>query len=234
MTLLSQRIPSLLTWVCLLAVGVLTVGCDKLALPRVSKKADAEEAESAKDYPRAIRFYEASLDGTAATADLHYRLAVIYDDKLHDSVAALHHYRRYLSLKAKGAKVEEIKRSVKRIEAVMVGESGDGGPVPRSEAVRLKNENMALRQENAELKSPENKQARDSKGFSSNPATAKAEKKIGKETKTYVVQKGDTLAAISRKFYKTSVRWKDIADANHNQLGGKENLTVGMTLIIPK
>ena len=59
------------------------------------------------------------------------------------------------------------------------------------------------------------------------------QKPIPPGAKTYVVQHGDTLASISRKFYKNSGRWKDIQDANFNSLSGTVKLKQGMTLIIP-
>jgi nucleoid-associated protein YgaU len=57
----------------------------------------------------------------------------------------------------------------------------------------------------------------------------------GAETarQTYVVQRGDTLASISRKFYKTSTRWKQILDANRNVIDNPKKLVVGQTLVIP-
>jgi nucleoid-associated protein YgaU len=48
-----------------------------------------------------------------------------------------------------------------------------------------------------------------------------------------VVQRGDTLASISRKFYKTSTRWKQILDANRNVIDHPKKLVVGQTLVIP-
>ena len=45
---------------------------------------------------------------------------------------------------------------------------------------------------------------------------------------------GDTLASISRKFFKSSERWKDIQQANYSKLKGTSKLKPGMTLVIPK
>jgi nucleoid-associated protein YgaU len=47
------------------------------------------------------------------------------------------------------------------------------------------------------------------------------------------VQSGDTLASISRKFYKSSNRWKTILDANKKSIRNPKDLTVGQTLVIP-
>ena len=44
---------------------------------------------------------------------------------------------------------------------------------------------------------------------------------------------GDTLASISRKFYKSSGRWKKIRDANKSVIDDPAKLKPGMTLTIP-
>jgi len=46
-------------------------------------------------------------------------------------------------------------------------------------------------------------------------------------------QSGDTLASISRKFYKSPKRWEKILDANKESIRNPGNLKVGQTLIIP-
>lgn len=48
----------------------------------------------------------------------------------------------------------------------------------------------------------------------------------------YVVKKGDTLASISRKFYGTIARHKDISAANGSV--SAQNLQIGTTLVIPE
>ena len=52
-------------------------------------------------------------------------------------------------------------------------------------------------------------------------------------SRTYQVQPGDTLASISRKFYNTKTRAKDIQDANLNAVPDATKLRTGTTLIIP-
>jgi nucleoid-associated protein YgaU len=47
------------------------------------------------------------------------------------------------------------------------------------------------------------------------------------------VRDGDTLASISRKFYKSSAKWKKIQDANRSVVDDPGKLKVGETLIIP-
>lgn len=51
---------------------------------------------------------------------------------------------------------------------------------------------------------------------------------------TYTVQRGDTLVALSRKFYGNDTEWKRILDANKSLLGGDPaKLKPGMKLAIP-
>jgi len=50
---------------------------------------------------------------------------------------------------------------------------------------------------------------------------------------TYIVQKGDTLFSLARKFYSDQARWKDIWEANRTRLPDPNKLSVGTKLIIP-
>ena len=52
--------------------------------------------------------------------------------------------------------------------------------------------------------------------------------------RTHVVEKGETLASISFKYYRNRANSSRIKDANYNQLGGKDIIKPGMTLIIPE
>jgi nucleoid-associated protein YgaU len=52
-------------------------------------------------------------------------------------------------------------------------------------------------------------------------------------TQTYVVQTGDTLVSISRKFYNSTERSNAILDANRKNIRDPKKLTVGQTLVIP-
>jgi len=244
-----SRIGGMMRWktqAAFLAVAIIFLfpACDQLPqLPTGPGKSKdlADQAAAAGDYPKAVRLYEQALDGTNKTAEIHYLLAIVYDSRLNDPVSALHHYRRYLRMEAEQRRAEEVSRSIARIERDLATRLG-GGLVTKSEAVRLRNENTELRKQLAQargVKAPPpaaasaSKPPVDARGFSTVPATKAAEAAVGSETRTYTVQRGDTLAAISRRFFKTPQRWKDIADANHNQLQGTTNIREGMVLIIP-
>lgn len=51
--------------------------------------------------------------------------------------------------------------------------------------------------------------------------------------RTYVVQRGDTLYSIARRFYQDQSRWRDIWTANQTRVPDPNRLEVGTKLIIP-
>src|SRR5712691_7369236 len=88
--------------------SILPTGCDRMITPRnaqILKDADAKAAQG--DFARAINLYEAALDDSPKCADVHYKLALLYDDKLNDSLNALHHFKRYLILSPNGPRANE-------------------------------------------------------------------------------------------------------------------------------
>ena len=208
-----------------LAVGA-TGACDRMITPRSAQIVkDAENKTADGNYLRAIALYESALDDSPRTADVHYRLALLYDDKMHDPLHALHHFKRYLTLAPSGPHANEVKNFMKKDELELGTNLSGDSVVSRAEAARLKNENLALRKEIDEYRArhPTEKAAE----------TKPVDKKAGPAPRTYVVKEGDTLASISRKFYKSSGRWKKIQNANKNLIDDPAKLKPGMTLTIP-
>ncbi|MBA3651539.1 MAG: LysM peptidoglycan-binding domain-containing protein [Chthoniobacterales bacterium] len=216
------------------SLGMLA-SCNRMITPRetqLSKEADAKAAEAS--YAEAINLYEAALDGSARSADVHYKLALIYDDKMNDPLNALHHFKRFLTLEPTGKRAEEVKGFMKRDELTLLTNLTGDSMVPRSELVRLNNENLNLRQQIGE-RWAEQKAASGAGKAAARPAKGQPNEKVkrsGKE-RSYTVQRGDTLASISRKFYKSSARWQRILDANADLLSKPADLKPGQTLVIP-
>src|SRR5205814_1065552 len=201
-------------------------GCDRMITPRNAQVIKAAESKSADgNYLRAITLYESALDGSARAADVHYRLALLYDDKMHDPLHALHHFKRYLTLAPSGPHANEVKNFMKKDELELGTTLSGDSVVSRAEAARLKNENLSLRKELEDLRAhrPSEKAVTETKT---------TDKKSGATPRTYVVHEGDTLASISRKFYKSSGRWKKIRDANKSIIDDPAKLKPGMTLTI--
>jgi LysM repeat protein len=189
---------------------------------------DAKAAQD--DFARAIDLYEAALDDSESNrkAEVHYKLAVLYDDKLNDPISALHHFKRYLALDPNGPHVKDVKESIKRDEITALTALSGDSVITRAEAARLRNENLMLHKElearTASRAALEKSQANDTN--SKKPGARKS-------GQTYVVQSGDTLSSISRRFYKSSKHWKEILQANKKSIRDPKDLTVGQTLVIP-
>src|SRR5216110_3028988 len=136
-------------WLSILLLVGLTA-CDRMGGSRHAQlMQDADNKSAQGDFERAINLYEAALDDSESTrnAEVHYKLAVLYDDKLNDPVSALHHFKRYLALSPNGTHANEVKNSIKHDEvASLTALSGDS-VIARSEVARLQNENLNLRKE---------------------------------------------------------------------------------------
>ena len=210
-------------------------GCDRMITPRHAQVIkDAESKTADGNYLRAITLYESALDGSPKSADIHYRLALLYDDKMHDPLNALHHFKRYLTLAPTGPHANEVKNFMKKDELELGTTLSGDSVVSRAEAARLKNENLTLRKELEDQRSrlqtaTTEKPSRDGP----DGKTPGASKKPARAPRTYVVRDGDTLASISRRFYKSSSHWKKIRAANQNVVDDPGKLKAGQTLTIP-
>jgi tetratricopeptide (TPR) repeat protein len=215
-------------WLALAALAF--AGCDQFTQKRTKDDLAAGDRKAAAgDFRGAVAAYEAAFDGTARTADAHFKLGLLYDDKLKQPDDAVHHLRRYLELDPKGARVKEAKAVLREAEQRVALARG-GSNVTQAEAARLKNEIFRLNQDLAELRARR----------AATPAPADKNNEVARRpippgSRTHIVQPGETMAAIARKYYKNAERWRDIQDANFYATGGKpQKIKPGQTLIIPK
>lgn len=205
-------------------------GCTRMFQDHSKQALDtADQKYSAGDYQGAVQYYEDAIDGTPATADVHYKLALMFDDKLQNPLAAMYHFQRYLDLKPNGPHAKDASAYMKEDE-LRLATLSHGALMSQQDAVRLMNDNQALRKQIEELRAARAAAAARDTG----PQTGAHPAETVRGGTTYVVQTGDTLASISRKFYKTSVRWKDIQTANYSKLKGSSKLKPGMLLVIPR
>jgi len=210
-----------------MVLAIITTGCDRMVTPKHAQQLkDAETKAASSDFARAISLYESALQDRPTDAEVHYKLALLYDDKMNDPLDALHHFKRYLAIAPSGARANDVKGFVKRDEVALLTSLSGDAIISRTEATRLRNENLALRKELDE--------ARGRSHIITNEQAATPAKNPDTGRQTYVVQHGDTLASISRKFYKTSTRWKKILDANRDVISDPKKLAPGQTLVIPK
>jgi nucleoid-associated protein YgaU len=154
-------------------------------------------------FDSAIFWYEGAL-GDGDRPAIHLKMAEIFANKLRDSSSAAYHYKRILALHATGRAAETARAALRRLET---------SPPPSESGV--------------------NKSAGSNRLLQPEQAAAAAEKEAKTKARTYLVQPGDTLASISKKFYQTPSRWKDILDANQNQVSNPDELKAGQTIILP-
>jgi LysM repeat protein len=219
-----------------LALALCFASCNRLATPPAKQRLkDADAKASAGEFLQAIALYEDALDGTARSADIHYKLGLLYDDKMNEPINALHHWKRYLTLSPTGNHAAEVKGFMKRDELALVTSLSGDSVVSRTEAARLRNQNLELQKQIEDRRVADARSA----ALAKNQHGAQAEKdaavaKAGKKTaRTYVVQEGDTLYSISRKFYKSSSGWKKIRDSDGQRIGDATKLKPGETVTIP-
>jgi tetratricopeptide (TPR) repeat protein len=216
-------------------LGLAFASCDRMVTSRRAQLTEQAEAKANEGkYLEAINLYEAALDGSDSSADVHYQLGLLYDDKMNDPLNALHHFKRFLTLTPTGRRAEEVKTFMKRDQLTLLTQLSGDTMVTQKEAASLRNENLKLRQQ-LEARVAENKAERAAAKAAPVPRSERppGKQKIPANARTYTVQRGDTLASISRKFYKTPTRWKKILQANKTNIDNPEKLKIGQDLIIP-
>lgn len=189
---------------------------------------------AAGDFAAAVSLYEATLDGTAKSADTHYKLALLYSDKLKQPLDAIHHLDRYLELAPTGPRAKDAKALKKQDQNNLLSTLTKGAPATQSDANRLRDENKRLTDKNAELLLAI-AEIRKSKALPATNGNGPPKKRtIPPDARTYIVKRGDTFAKISRQFYKTPARATAIQKANYPDATGTVTIKPGDVLIIPK
>src|SRR5437899_8827918 len=191
----DYRIAIASVWLSLFfACGFL--GCDRLTSSRYTQlMQDADSKSEQGDFLRAINLYEAALDDSPRCAEIHYKLAVLYDDKMNDPLNALHHFKRYLTLSPNGPHSNDVKNFMKRDEIVLATSLSGDSVVTRTEAARLRNENLNLRKQLEDRSSRPRSASEKMQSQEPHPEKTASGKS---NRRTYVVQSGDTLVSISR------------------------------------
>ncbi|HWL53743.1 MAG TPA: LysM peptidoglycan-binding domain-containing protein [Chthoniobacteraceae bacterium] len=224
--------------VLLLLLLPLLGGCEQIFLKGSERKhKEARARLELGDNEGAALLYEAALDGTPNSAQIHYQLGLLYDDKLKKPFSAIHHFQRYLDLEPEGRHAGDVRNFIKQDQLKLASLHGQGATIPQHEAVRLKNENLDLRKQLLTLRKELDNAVQDRiaalKKAGLIDSKSQYQKALIPGIRTYTVVSGDTLASISSRFYKTPERWRDIQDVNFNITSGTAKLKPGMVLMIP-
>ena len=191
---------------------LILAGCHQ----QTSEERAARDAQEGK-YQSAITHYEESLV-RGDQVRIHLKMADLFVAKLRDPASAIYHYRRVLALRPSGREADLARNQIKALGSAS-SENGNGA-VGRLTQAPYNHETPA-------------RSAAAKTSSAAALAAAEAERQAKTRVRTYVVQSGDTLVSISRKFYQSPNRWKDILDTNKYQMTNPDELKAGQTIILP-
>ena len=163
-----------------------------------------------------------------------------------DPVAAIYHYRRFLQLSPESKEAATVEQLIVTAEREIIRKLPGEPYVEHLEALRLRKENSRLERELADMRvrlglplgTADVLQALSTAAGptpSSPPPDPSSLVKPPEPSiaRTHVVQQGDSLYAISRKFYGDSAHIDLIYNANRDVLINKRSLKIGQKLRIP-
>jgi len=258
---MESRFLSLRQWVMVLA-GMLTlsVGCgpsgafsqqDEDRNPYIPK---AKQMVDERDYRAAAALYRKALLVNPQLANAHLEIGLLYDDKLSDPVAAIYHYRQYLELRPDSNKRQVVEDFIERAKLNFASRVPQSPVASPDELARWQLEKANLLQENAMLQARvaelEKQPGTRAQPVVTPPVPVPVMQVVTaptpvvavappvavepvRSTKTHLVQKGDTLLSLSRKYYRNDQDWVKIYAANRHNLPNERQLKIGQTLVIP-
>ena len=213
--------------------------------------------EGRKD--EALQAFQIVISSRPDATESHLEAGLIYLNHIKDPLAAIYHFRNYLALSPQGEYTDFVKELIltaqKDFAQTLPGEPF-GNEVDRVNLMetvnKLQEENNQLKQKILALQTDLTNQERQIQRYvqalnqagsgSSRPAEIApiviqpaqgSTTNQGTGQQSYTVQAGDTLSLISRRVYGVSNRWKEIYEANRDQLPSSNALKPGQVLRIP-
>ncbi len=222
---------------------------------RTTEYQQARRSYDLHEFKASAQEYEKLLAINPDFAKGHFEVALLYDDKLADPIAAVYHYRRFLELEPNSEKKQLVEDFIERAKVSLLAKLPQSAITDPAEVARLRDLNMTLAHENEMLKTRianlENAAAAASGRTQAVTATEVEQvaqpmrpptnavvtpfpSNTGERpSRVHVVQKGDTLQAIAQKYYGTRSAWTRIYEANKGALSNKNQIKVGQQLVIP-
>jgi len=159
-------------------------------------------------------------------------------DSRRDPVAAIYHYRRFLQLSPESKEAATVEQLIVTAEREIIRKLPGEPYVEHLEALGLREENNRLKRELSDMRVRlglplETTDAVQSPSASPPVPPVQAKPPEPSVPRTHVVQQGDSLYAISRKFYGDSAHIDLIYNANRDVLINKSSLKIGQKLRIP-
>ncbi len=226
---------------CFFWIILLLVGCHRLITP--------EEELSDKEYNHGLQLSHEGRDNEALVHFLdvihrhntaphsHLCAGRIYLDVYNDPVYAIYHFREFL-LQSNDAKEKAIvaqlintakKKFIKDLPGI--NSTIDSRLEIIEVAKQIREENISLKRMLKELQDRCN--MLEAKKTQEYRVVSVPKKSTSGGRIRYIIQPGDTLSTISRKYYGSAAFWKKIFEANQDQIPYPNALTVGQEIIIP-
>lgn len=208
----------------------------------------------------ALQAFLSVIERRADAPESHLEAGLLYLNRFNEPVLSIYHFNEYLRQKPNSEQSERVKQLIitakkefaRSLPAAPFGNEVDKLDLKellektRAENEGLKTEVLKVREELERYKMLEQARINLDK-ISTAPSGTGGVALTPKETakkaeaaptppsgpKQYTVQERDTLSTISKKFYGTSNRWKEIYEANKGNMPSPKSLKIGQTLTIP-
>lgn len=193
---------------------------------------------------KAAELLQKAIEERPSLARAHLELGILYDAPYDDDfIRAVYHYQRYLEKRPQTEKRDIIEGLVigARLSFATTLPNQPSGAVDM--IAKLKRENEILRkrvsgmeehwgESAAPVPAPPTEKA-SVKTARSEPGEIEAGHDRGSRDRIYEVRRNDTLTRIAQKVYGDSSKWKELYEANREELAGPEELRLGQKIKIP-
>lgn len=203
-----------------------------------------------------LRVIDARRDAPESNLEAGY----IYLRTMKDPIRAIYHFDRYLQFKPQSPQASQVRQLIETAQKEFARQlpaqpyEGELDRIDLMDLVEtLKQENDSLKRDllaatarveqlenvlgqarrQTQMQSQTPVASRSQQAASSTASTPPVEPSPADAPRVYMVQSGDTLSAISKRFYGTSSRWIDIYQANRDRMSSESALRVGQELRIP-
>ena len=207
----------------------------------------------------ALGAFERVIDARRDAPESHLEAGYIYLRTLKDPINAIYHFNRYLRLQPHSLQATQVGQLIETAQKEFARQLPAQPYEDSLDRIDLMDLVQTLKQENEGLKRElitassraqqlenvlgqarrstqtqayaQNRQAAQVR--SSLPATQQAVLTLSNTPRAYTIRSGDTLSAISKRFYGTPTRWIDIYQANRDRISSESAIRVGQEIRIP-
>jgi nucleoid-associated protein YgaU len=247
----------------LLASLVGMVGCAPSGVEVVSETDEkqyqlGQDYKNQGRLEEALGAFERVIDARRDAPESHLEAGYIYLRTLKDPINAIYHFNRYLRLQPHSSQATQVGQLIETAQKEFARQlpaqpyEGSLDRIDLMDLVQtLKQENDGLKREliaaTSRVQQLENvlghaRRSTQAQAYVQNGQAAQipspsvsqqAAPTPSNAPRTYTIKSGDTLSAISSRFYGTSSRWIDIYQANRDRLSSESAIRVGQEIRIP-